>query len=764
MTASEPIYAHSVPGRAWEPLSTHLDNVARRAEAFGAAFRAGDLARVAGLLHDFGKVDPDFQARLTGSPERVDHATPGAVLAAETFGQLGSLLAAVIAGHHTGLRNDKDIGEDLAAGTSTIARIEANRDRLPALRTIAVATGLEIPEKVEPPRGFRLRDKDATGFCRSFLTRMVFSALVDADFIATEDFYVRDKGRPVERGDTIPLAALREALDSHLAVKMERARTQNPGVVTEARAEILAAVRSKAKSAQGTFTLTVPTGGGKTLASLAFALDHAIVHGLDRVIVVIPFTSIVEQTAEVFRRALGPYAGSVVEHHSAFDEDKARRNDPMMLDKLKLAAENWDGRIIVTTAVQFFESLFANRVSKCRKLHNIARSVVVLDEAQTLPVPLLVPTLAALDELTRNYSVSLVLSTATQPAITEGAAPESLSRVALGWSTERELAPEPKRLFQILKRVTIRSEGPLSDDAIAARMAQHAQVLTIVNTRKHARALFERIRGEPGARHLSTFMVAAHRSAVLASIREDLKDGRPCRVASTSLIEAGVDISFPFVMRAEAGLEQIAQAAGRCNREGLRPSADSIVVIFEVDDENCLPALGRNAAAMRAVMREIGRGGLPEDPLSPEAINAYFGELLGRRRTEDFDEHDLMVLLRARAKDGLFPFETVAKRYKLIEDGMLPIIHRWNSEAADLVEALAHADYVGSIARKLQRYVASVPRRLRANLIARGAARAIREDEFGDQFVVLEDADLYHADVGLDGTDPTFMEAGRIVV
>lgn len=761
------IYAHSVPGQpptAWEMLFSHLEDVARRAATFGAVFGACALARVAALLHDFGKVDPKFQKRLGGSPEAVDHATPGAVLAAETFGQLGSLLAAVIAGHHTGLRNDKDIGEDLAAGTSTITRIETNRHRLPELRAIAMSAGLEIPEKVQPPRGFRPRDKDAAGFCRSFLTRMVFSALVDADFLATEEFYLRGKGRPVERGDTTPLAALREALDSHLAGKMGRARTQNPGVVTEARAEILAAVRSKAGSAPGAFTLTVPTGGGKTLASLAFALDHAIAHDLDRVIVVIPFTSIVEQTAEVFRVALAPYSDSVVEHHSAFDEDKARREDPMMLDKLKLAAENWDGRIIVTTAVQFFESLFANRVSKCRKLHNVARSIVVLDEAQTLPVPLLLPTLAALDELTRNYSVSLVLSTATQPAVTEGVAPESLSHVALEWSRDRELAPEPQRLFEILRRVTIVREGRLSDEAIAVRMAEQAQVLTIVNTRKHARALFERIRAEPGARHLSTFMVAAHRSEVLASIRADLAAGRPCCVASTSLIEAGVDVDFPFVMRAEAGLEQIAQAAGRCNREGRRSAADSHVVLFEVDKENFLPALGPNADAMRAVLRAIARGELPEGPLSPAAMESYFGELLGRRNGKDFDEHDLMRLLSERAKDGLFPFETVAKRYKLIEDGMLPIIHRWNEEAADLVEALTHADHVGGIARKLQRYVASVPRRLRANLIARGAARVIQEDKFGDQFVILEDADLYRADVGLDGTDPTFTEAGRMVV
>ena len=353
----------------------------------------------------------------------------------------------------------------------------------------------------------------------------------------------------------------------------------------------------------GLFTLTVPTGGGKTLASLSFALEHAVRHGLRRVVYVIPFTSIIEQTAEVFRQALNT-SDDVLEHHASFDWERAaeaRRDDgegPDGLAKLRRAAENWDVPIVVTTAVQFFESLFAARTSRCRKLHNLAGSVIVLDEAQTLPIPLLRPCMAALQELTANYNASVVLCTATQPALRQ----QDGFKNGFPIDDTRELAPEPKDLYARLKRVKVEHlTEPVTDETIAARFAEQPQMLCIVNSRAHARALFEAIRELPGAAHLTTLMCPRHRRIELAKLRERLKTKEPVRLVSTSLIEAGVDIDFPEVWRAAAGLDSIAQAAGRCNREGR--AALGRTVVFEPAEAKPPKELKAFWQAARPVLR-----------------------------------------------------------------------------------------------------------------------------------------------------------------
>jgi len=337
------------------------------------------------------------------------------------------------------------------------------------------------------------------------------------------------------------------------------------------RSEIRAHAVAKASLSPGPFTLTVPTGGGKTLTSLSFALEHAVRHGLRHVVYVIPYTSIIEQTAAVFRQALNTQEG-VLEHHASFDWEGAGRSmresasGDEALARLRRAAENWDAPLVVTTAVQFFESLFAARTSRCRKLHNLARSVIVLDEAQSLPLRLLNPCLAALDELGRSYGTSVVLCTATQPAVRrvkDGFA------AGLDLPAERELAPDPPAFYARLRRQRIeRAPGPIEDEAIAARFAERQQMLCIVNSRRHAWELFRLIGGQEGAVHLSTYMCPRHRSLLLEMIKARLRDGAPVRLVATSLVEAGVDFSFPEVWRAEAGLDSVAQAAGRCNREG----------------------------------------------------------------------------------------------------------------------------------------------------------------------------------------------------
>jgi CRISPR-associated endonuclease/helicase Cas3 len=535
--------------------------------------------------------------------------------------------------------------------------------------------------------------------------------------------------------------------------------------VNRLRADILRHVRGQAALAPGLFSLTVPTGGGKTLTSLAFALDHALTHqpthGFRRIIYVIPFTSIIEQNAAEFRKALGELGKeAVLEHHSAFDDSKLK--DQNSRDKLRLAAENWDKPVIVTTAVQFFESLFADRSSRCRKLHNIAGSVIILDEAQTLPLKLLRPCVAAIDELARNYRCSIVLCTATQPALNANKDNPS-EGFPNGLTNVRELAPEPRNLYRQLERVRIIHIGEQDDEALAKHLEKNPQVLCIVNNRRHARALFDAIRDEPGARHLSTFMCARHRSQVLDAIRKDLKHGQPCRLISTSLIEAGVDIDFPYVLRAEAGLDSIAQAAGRCNREGRRAREDSLVHIFHADAWAPPSELKQFAQAMRLTL-----GHHAENPLSLDAIDAYFRELYWQKGDEALDARNILGLIRNGGIEGI-PFETVAAQFRMIDNVQRPIIVPFKADdekespVKALLDKLRFVKSPGAIARALQPYTVQVPEPAFYALRNAGAVQPVEEQRFGEQFMELVNDSLYDAQVGLLWEDPTFLAAEKSV-
>lgn len=749
-------YAHSLEGRSesdWQLLSHHLLQVSEGASERASVFGAAELGAVAGVLHDLGKYTLPFQERLRGSPARVDHSTWGARIAAERLGILGQLLAYGIAGHHAGLANGRGEGER----TALADRIAA--EDLPTLDG-AWEGEITLPNKLSFPAGFKhygqekQQAKDRQPFQLAMLARMLFSCLVDADFIDTERFYLQAQGGPDHRsaGSAHPsLAALREQLDTYLG------QFQADSDVNRLRADILRKVRQRAEWEPGLFSLTVPTGGGKTLASLAFALDHAIRHGLRRVIFVIPFTSIVEQNAAVFRKALGPLGdAAVLEHHSAFTERQPPRDDPekyQSAQKLRLAMENWDAPIVVTTAVQFFESLFAARPSQCRKLHNIAGSVVVLDEAQTMPLKLLKPCVAAIDELARNYRASVVLCTATQPVLEAPAFEGGLPKEAV-----RELAPEPARLFKKLERVRVRHVGTLDDAALAGHLRERVQVLCIVNNRRHARVVYETMADLPGARHLTTLMCAKHRSQVLNEIRQMLKDQLPCRVVSTSLIEAGVDVDFPTVLRAEAGLDSIAQAAGRCNREGRRSLHASEVLVFANANEDWAPPpeLMQYAQAARAVLRQC-----QDDPLSPGAIARYFALLYWQKGGDQLDVPDLLGLLKSSRHDSL-PMETLATKFCMIDSVQMPVIVPYDDKAREALEQLQFAEGSVGLARKLQPYLVQLPRQGFDALYKAGAIKPVAPQKWGEQFMALEHPDLYDDRFGLHWDNPTFIHSERL--
>ena len=746
-------HAHSasVDGQPGQRLSEHLEATAARAARFLETVGLAGWGRAAGLLHDVGKYTDQFQARLEGSGRPFDHSAPGARLAVDRYGKLpGKMLAFCIAGHHAGLANGVN-GE----------RTTALEERLGG--TVSMPDPIWEQEIALPSLDMPLikSRKDTAGFCAAFLVRMVFSALVDADFLDTEAYYAGLEGTPPARGEHPNLAELSRRLDKHLD---DLQATAESGVVNDLRREVLARARRRAAEPRGVFALTVPTGGGKTLSSLAFALDHARHHGLDRVIYVIPYMSIIEQTASVFRRAL---QGSdapvdfVIEHHSTFDEERIGKRESR--SKLRLAMENWDAPIIVTTAVQFFESLFANRPARCRKLHNVANSVVILDEAQTLPLEHLRPCVAALDELARNWRSSVVLCTATQPALAESDGFKG------GFENVQELAPAPERLHKTLRRTRMRHAGVLADAELVDRLNALPQVLCIVNTRRHARELYEQLADAEGACHLSTWMCAAHRRARLDTVRQRLEGGEPVRLIATSLVEAGVDLDFPVVWRAEAGLESIIQAAGRCNREGRAPQGE--VFVFEPaagEGRKPPPEIAQFADAAHSVMR-----GHPDDPTSLDAIRAYFRELYwlkGRSKgTDAFDMEKILPRCNDRRHTLDFPFEAIARDFHLIDDLQAPVVVRWtgtdgnDDTAARLLRDLEHVHRPGRIQRRLQQYIVQMPPRQRDALIAAGAARVIREADFERQFVALENLDLYDEHVGLKFDDPTFRTAERLV-
>ena len=711
------------------PLAEHLSEVSRLAAEFAAEFDSADWASLAGLWHDLGKYRTGFQRyiRQCGDPDahienRVagpekTHSAAGALWAAQYLTEvdrragpvLARVMAYLIAGHHAGLDNwfgglnerlskdesKKELADALAAVLP--AHILHPIAELPGIATIRADQALAIPGRF------------------ALWVRMLFSCLVDADFLDTEAFMSPDKA--VARNGFMPLAEMEKALATRLAEMASQviSRGEADSPVNRKRAEVLQSCRHKAEMPPGVFTLTVPTGGGKTLSSLAFALRHAVRHDKRRVIYAIPYTSIIEQTADIFRGIFGE--ANVIEHHSNVEAEPTQETS-----RSRLACENWDAPLVVTTNVQLLESLFARKTSRCRKLHNLVNSVIVLDEAQLLPVPYLQPVIDVLRLLVKDYGVTLVLCTATQPALNTRASFDA-ARQLRGFQADEmtEIIDDIGSLYAALDRVRVHVPTDLNVsqnwDGLAAAMANHDAVLTIVSRRADSRELYARLKKEnhKGLWHLSGLMCAQHRSDNIGAIKAALKarlkalaagdEPHPVRVVSTQLVEAGVDIDFPVVYRALAGLDSIAQAAGRCNREGRLEKGD--VHVFVPPKRPPAGLLRQAEQTTRAVW-----GALPPDadPLGVGRFPEYFRQLY---EDANLDEKGIADLLRV-GKEADVNFRAAAESFRLIDnqDSATVFVRYQRGEAESginiLLQKLRKDGPDRWLLRKLQRYAVTI--------------------------------------------------------
>lgn len=643
-------------------LCDHLKCVGQLAEAFISAANPvlAPCAKWAGLLHDLGKYRDEFQEYLLGGREgskETHHAVYGAALAFEKARSSrceGWIpIAFAIAAHHAGLHNRNQLQELFHAYEEYLGCLPK------VLERFENEVG-PIPSRIEgPPNLFADRLK------LEMATRLIFSSLVDADFLDTETHYRNGETRQRLILDAAELLARLEAARQTKA--REAVRNGADKTLLKLRNQVFENCLRKAESERGFFSLTVPTGGGKTISAMAFALKHAEKHKLRRVIVVIPYLSIIEQNSHEYRSILDPDdKGLIIEHHSAVKVSAEQAEEQAVSEKrersiLEYAAENWDAPIIVTTSVQFIESLFSNKTSRCRKLHNIANSVVVFDEVQTLPAHLLEPLFSVWRELRENYGVSFVFSTATQPAfrrqfnLTKGFADAEMT----------EIIDDPEALFSALQRV--RYELPQPNETktfgnIAAEMSEHKQVLCVVNTRRQAFELFGKLAGSgsDGIFHLSSAMCPEHRLQIIMEIRQRLLENKTCRVVSTQLVEAGVDLDFPVVLRALGPLDSIVQAAGRCNREGKLNFGR--VKVF-IPAEHSLPQ-GIYSTATQVASTLLADLSAEQIATQPEIFGRYFSQLFQLTNTG-------IEIERERSE---LNFREVAGAVKVIEDAGTPVI------------------------------------------------------------------------------------------
>jgi len=701
-------YAHSCedrPATDWHLLDEHLIAVSRLASNFANGFGAAEWAEFAGLWHDLGKYQPEFQRRLRGENIGVPHAWIGAVKALQADLHTGHLIAFPVLGHHGGIPDRANLRELVKSDNFVFP---PDLDLPKSIMDHKLPT---LPKPLVPTSKMSRADTESLSRKTEFWMRFVFSALVDADFLDTEAFF--DTRASASRGSYRLISDLRENLDAYIEDLSSGLPSESRALpVNRARAKILLACRDAAQFRPGMFSLTVPTGGGKTLSAMSFALHHAEKHALERVIVVIPYTSIIEQNADVYRRAMGD--SNVIEHHSNLDPNTSQNDDETSY-RHRLAAENWDAPIIVTTTVQFFESLFSNKPSRCRKLHNIANSVIVLDEVQTLPPGFLYPICEALNELVEDYGCTVVLSTATPPAL------RGRNNLPTGLKNVREIIDNPAELGKNLERVKYswpRGSDPLAWPDLGGEIAKHKQILSIVHRRADARILAEEASkqvSDESVFHLSALMCPAHRREVIREVTRRLRENEPCRLVSTQLVEAGVDLDFPIVYRALGGLDSMVQAAGRCNREGKRNIGK--VKIFRAPTP---PPQGVLTAATEVTWNMLIERDNTLDITDPTIFEEYFRRLYFTRNL------DSKNIQRERAQ---FNFETVASLFRLIEDDFTStVIIPYNDAAVSALNDVRLNGISRDRMRKLQLFTVSIYPNMVSKFRACGALEQIFDD------------------------------------
>lgn len=705
-------------GNQKQTIIDHLTGTAETAAEFADVFGCREWGYSCGLLHDIGKYSDKFQKRLLGGTI-TDHSTAGAQELYHKHKYTGMIGAYCIAGHHSGLLDGGSIADQGGEATLT-GRLRKTLEDYHAFRSEIV-----VPDLPAIP----LRPLGKGGFSMSCFIRILFSCLVDADYLNTESF-MTDGMRQRDGFDSVDV--LFERLYHHVEPWL---KNNDLGTVNGRRTAILKACLDAGNQGRGIYQLTVPTGGGKTVSSLGFALHHAKIHRLSRIIYVIPYTSIIEQNAQIFKDILGHK--NVLEDHCNVVYQNSEELDPV-----QLASENWDCPIVVTTNVQFFESLFASRNSKCRKLHNLANSVIVFDEVQMFPVNYLKPCIQVISELVYNYGSTAVLCTATQPSLNSYFPPEL---------NIKELCPDVKGQYEFFKRTILKTAGELTKDQLVKQLKEEKQVICILNSRKRVQQIYEALMEEEGTYHLSTFMYPKHRKRLLQLIRERLKAGLTCRLVATSLVEAGVDFDFLTVYRELAGVDSIIQAAGRCNREGKHQTEECRTFIFTLEKEEGIHIPQSLKLPIR-VAEQVSEH--YEDLSLPEAIEEYFHRLY-HFKGEGLDAKDIIGQMEAGRKSLLFPFASVSKQFQLIENRTRTIFIDQEPEAGTIVERIRRGECSRHLMREAGQYCVQVYENDYENLNGAGRLEPLEMELF-----LLRNREQYTERMGLE----ILVERGEAVI
>ena len=721
----EEIIAGHIQDERVQSLTDHLDGTMRLAEGFGAGMGLGAEAGLLGKIHDEGKDTAAFQDYIHGRKHRrVDHSTAGAKSFWENghIGWLQLIGGFCVAGHHTGI---PDLGSKVdCAGTSTLnGRM---KKCIPSIRHpqryLIDSTCLDVDHL-----NTFIENRNALDVM--ILTRILFSCLVDADFLDTEAFM---NNQPVRKNEFSSLKEIAAMFWSRLE---EDGYFRPKNALNEKRCEILHTCMRKGEGKQGLYSLTVPTGGGKTISSMAFAMKQAMKWHKERIIYVIPYLSIIEQTADVFRALLGNHA--VLESHSQVDYDslpeEGSEEAGRVAESMKLAAENWDAPVVITTNEQFFESLYANKTSRCRKLHNIANSVIILDEAQMMPVDFLKPCLHVLEQLVHYYGCTVVLCSATQPELGRYLQKNPIQKNPI------EIMENVGELFQFFKRVTFDIDGETDYAEIAKKLDECEQVLCIASTKKEAEKIVELLDGE--AMYLSTNLCPAHRREIIREMKTRLRDGNPCRVVSTSIISVGVDIDFPVVYLQYTGLDSLIQGAGRCNREGRQSLQKSRAHIFWTKESKKSLFMRKEKQVTDMIRKKYNA----EEMTEPSAIRTYF-ENWYQSNEGNLDYREIEKLAQSLS------FAEIGKRFHLIQDSTKSVFIPFDEKARNIKEQLMMGNRSRQLMRAAGAYMINV-RYSKAQgqsdfmkLLTQGQIEMFPGDENLAYLVNMED---YDAELGL---------------